>query len=204
MYSYLIDTRTKTFYMKPRETNFFAYSDPDTFDIHIIPKEDRPYIRCIETNIEDEKELETLLYNAGFFAGYFNGQNVRLDRQKLYYFDRNPNEISYAQFLMTGDKKYLSYLKKDKLYTLCKVENDFKPQEAKSLSRDDRIRRTGTGIQYPVYYFNDNDYAILTYTSEARLVQGILKTQKDKYQGWRIITLSWDKRCIINEKFILP
>ena len=106
MYSVLMDAKTKTYFMDPGQALFHAFSDPSQAEIR------KKNSRLVETDIDDVRELETMLYNAGFFRGYLDGKPYRLSKQRIYFYDRNPNEIAYAQYQMTKDEKYLELLKK--------------------------------------------------------------------------------------------
>lgn len=173
MYSVLMDVKTKTYYMEPGEAMFHIFSERNSMEVR------RKSSRLVETDIDDLKELETQLYNAGFFRGYLDGKPYRLSKQRLYYYDRNPNEIAFAQYIMTKDEKYLELLKKQKLYTLCHTE--------------------GTSIYFPTVVVNGTEKAVLTYTSISRIPQEM----RDKYDGWRIVHMNFDAKCIINGDTLL-
>ena len=179
MYSYLKDKKTDTFYMEPNKISFFSYSDEDAYD------DKKTKATLITTDMEDRKELATSFYNAGFFTGYLDGEQFRLDKKDIYYYDRNPNEISYAQYLLTKDRKYLTYMKKNLLYTLCRLTFD---------------QETGlSGIFFPTVTLDSGDKAILTYTSEKRFTDELI----NKYPGWRKVRVTWDVKCIVNDRFII-
>ena len=188
MYSVLKDIRTGTYYMAGNKTSFYAFTDTDNFSIKEIPPADRKNVRLVTTDIDDKRELETDLYNAGFFEGFLDGKNYRLQKKNLYYWKRNPNEIAYAQHMLTGDKRYLTYIKKDKLITLAKLDN-----------RKQDENPTGA-VYFPTVRLDSGDFAVLTYTSESRFSDGFL----DKYRGWCVVRMSWDAKCIVNDRFIIP
>lgn len=172
MYCILMDAKTGSYYMEPGDLAFHAYSDPSKVNIR------RKNSRVVETDIEDINELETQLYNAGFFQGYLDGKLRKLSKQKVYYYNRNSNEIYYAQYLLTGDKKYLELIKKHLLVTLCKIDN--------------------TSIYFPTIQTENDERAVLTYTDAKRMPQKLL----EKYEGWRKVKMTFDARCIVNGEFV--
>ena len=173
MYGVLMDAKTKTYFMDPGQALFHAFSDPSQAEIR------KKNSRLVETDIDDVRELETMLYNAGFFRGYLDGKPYRLSKQRIYFYDRNPNEIAYAQYQMTKDEKYLELLKKNKLYTLCKIQD--------------------TSIYFPTVPLENGEKAVLTYTSLKRISQEM----RDKYDGWRTVHMNFDARYIINGEVLL-
>lgn len=185
MYSYLIDTRTNTWYMEPNKTLFRIYSDEDEYTGKEIKPGDRAHIRLVGTDIDDKKEMETMLYNAGFFSGMLDDEPLRLDKNDIYYYDRNPNEISFAQYMLTRDKRYLTYIKKNLLFTLCRI----------AVNPDTGL----SGIFFPTVSLDSGDSAILAYTSHRRMSQELF----DKYPGWKKVRMTWDVKCIVNDKFII-
>lgn len=172
MYCILMDSKTGSYYMEPGEVSFHVYSDVSTLDIK------RKSTRLVETDIDDIQELETLLYNAGFFHGFLDGKPYKLSKQKVYYYDRNPNEITFAQFLLTKDKKYLELIKKNKLITLCQIKDDV--------------------VYFPTIQTTDGERAVLAYTDRQRMPKELL----EKYDGWRSVKMTFDARCVVNGEFI--
>lgn len=176
MYSILMDQKTGTYYMDPGDMSFRVYTSPELLDIH------KKGVILITTDIEDESELQTRLYNAGFFRGYIDGQPYRLSKSKIYYYDRNPNEIAFAQYLLTHDVKYLELVKKSKLLTLCKLENGF--------------------VYFPTTQIDSEETRdekfVLAYTDRTRMPAELLK----KYDGWRRVRMTFDARCVVNGAFI--
>ncbi len=172
MYSILMDSKTKTYYMEPGDVAFHIYSGEN------VPPMRSPHLRVVPIDVDDPKELETLLYNAGFFAGYIDGQFVRLSKGNIYYYDRNPNEVSYAQYILTKDQKYLEIIKKDRLFTLCKIE--------------------GSSVLVPTVTLEDGGFAILAYTDKLRIPQALF----EKYKGWKFTTMTFDARCVVNGLFV--
>lgn len=161
--------------MEPGDVMFYAYSDASKSDIRSRKKTSR----LVETDIDDIKELETMLYNAGFFYGYLDGKPYRISKQRVYYYDRNPNEIAYAQYLLTKDKKYLELIKKPKLYTLCRIE--------------------GTSMFFPTTKNDADEKIVLAYTDRARMP----KELREKYAGWRNVRMTFDAKCMVNGEFVL-
>lgn len=173
MYSILMDAVTKSYYMEPGEIAFHAYSDPSKLDIR------RKNNRLVETDLEDVKELETEMYNAGFFHGYLDGEKYIITKKNIYFYNRNPNDVVYAQWLLTNDNKYLAEnLKKQKLFTLCKIDKD--------------------KVYFPTVKAEDGDRAVLTYTSINRIPTELF----NKYEGWRCVEMTFDIKCIVNGSFI--
>ena len=80
---------------------------------------------------------------------------------------------------MTKDEKYLELLKKNKLYTLCKIQD--------------------TSIYFPTVPLENGEKAVLTYTSLKRISQEM----RDKYDGWRTVHMNFDARYIINGEVLL-
>ena len=179
MYCILMDSNTGTYYMDPGDVAFHAYSDvsklySDTAQL----KQKKKNSRLVETDIEDLKELETVLYNAGFFKGYIDGKPHHLSKQNVYYYDRNPNEISFAQYLLTEDEKYLELIKKPKLHTLCRID--------------------GESVFFPMVTTEDGKRAVLTYTDRSRMPKILL----EKYDGWRNVRMTFDEPCVVNGTFV--
>jgi len=170
-YSILMDAETGTYYMEPGNVAFYVYSDIALFDLR------KPNVRLVTTDIEDIKELETKLYNAGFFRGFIDGKAYNISKQNIYYYDRNPNEICYAQYLLTKDRNYLNQIRKPQLYTLCKLD--------------------GNSIYFPTTQVGDEKF-VLTYTDRKRMPKALL----DKYDGWRSVYMTFNTRCIVNESFV--
>lgn len=172
MYCILMDARTGSYYMEPGDVAFYVYSDASKADIR------KKTSRLVETDIEDIKELETILYNAGFFHGYLDGKPYKLSKQHVYFYNRNPNEIVYAQYLLTNDTKYLELIKKAKLYTLCRIE--------------------GASVYFPTSHTEDGERVILAYTDKMRMPRELL----EKYDGWRNVKMTFDAKCVVNGSFV--
>ncbi len=173
MYSILMDAGTKSYFMEPGELAFHVYSDPANLDIR------RRSSRLVQTDIDDIQELETILYNAGFFRGYLDGKPMSLQKGRVYYYDRNPNEVCYAQYLLTRDKRYLELIKKQMLFTLCRIENK--------------------SVYFPTAKLDTGDTAVLTYTDRLRMPQELL----DKYEGWRPVKMTFSAKCVVNGTFVV-
>lgn len=174
MYHILMDSQTGTYFMDPGELSFRIYTSSEYLDV----RKKGTVLAVVDT--EDIKELETKLYNAGFFHGYLNGEPYRLSKNKIYYYDRNPNEIVFAQYVLTRDPKYLELIKKNKLITLCHLENG--------------------SVYFPTAQISPDikEKAVLAYTDERRMPQELL----EKYDGWRKVKMSFDTRCLVNETFL--
>lgn len=172
MYCILMDSKTGSFYMEPGEVAFYAYTDASKVEIR------RKTSRLVETDMEDIKELETLMYNAGFYHGYLDGKPYSISKKNVYFYDRNPNEIVYAQYLLTGSKKYLELIKKNQLATLCRID--------------------GTSIYFPTVSSENGEKVILAYTDRSRMPRELL----EKYDGWRIVRMTFDAPCIVNGSFV--
>lgn len=181
MYCVIKDTNTKSYYMNPGDVAFHAYSDPEL--VEKLGKSSR----VIETDIDDEKELQTMLYNAGFYRGYMDGAPIKISRNDIYYYDWNPNDIAYAQWQLTGDERFLEMIRKSSLVTLCKVDGEtiYFPIT--------RLPETflEEGEEGPVF-------AVLAYTDPLR----IPKILFDQYEGWRLVKMTFDARCVVNGAFV--
>ena len=79
MYYVVMDSKTESFFMKPRECSFYAYSDIE--DVIIPPNSSK---RLVETECEEQKELTTMMYNAGFKTGYIDNQSTILTKEDAY------------------------------------------------------------------------------------------------------------------------
>lgn len=121
-----------------------------------------------------------MLYNAGFLRGYLDGNPVKLSKSDVYYYDRNPNDIAYAQWMLTGDERYLEMIRKNTLYTLCMVD--------------------GESILFPTVTIpeENNETAVLAYTDPLRITKELF----DKYDGWRMVRMTFDARCVVNGEFL--
>lgn len=172
MYCILMDAKTKSFYMKPWEMCFYAYTSPDRC-------KSRPeQARIIETEITDKKDFTTMMYNAGFTYGLLDGEPIHLTRADAYFYSRNDNEIAYAQYLLTGDERYLSSINKKSLLSLCKI--------------------TEEGAMFPTVQLDDGKTAVLSYTDRARIPQILF----DKYPDYRTVRMSFSVRAFVNGKFL--
>jgi len=173
-YFILMDANTRTYYMEKNNVRFFAFTAPSRIE------ELRKNARLVETDIEDIEELETVLYNAGFFHGYIDGKPYKLSKPHIYYYNRNPNEIAYAQYLLTRDEKYKESIKKNKLYTFCKIDGD--------------------SIFYPIATDEDGTRLLLTYTDRLRITQVMF----EKYKGWRSIKVGdFQGKCVVNGELLI-
>lgn len=172
MYCILMDNNTKTYWMRPGEMAFYAFSDLSKANIK------QKNIRVVETDIDDLRELDTMLYNAGFFHGFVDGQPHKLSKNSIYFYERNPNEVSYAQWLLTKDERYLEMIRKSCLITLCKIDGD--------------------SVLFPSVTLDTGDTAVLTYTDRSRIPTELF----NKYQGWRSVKMTFNARCIVNGQFV--
>lgn len=172
MYSILMDTVTKSFYMEPRSVEFVAFSSP-------IKCQRKPQnSRLIETEYTDRKEFTTMLYNAGFNVGTIDGDKVKLRDEDSYFYARNNNEILYAQYMMTGDERYLQSINKKLLMSVCKIENGM--------------------AMFPTVELEDGDFAILAYTDRTRIPQVLF----DKYSDYKTVKMSFNVRALVNGRFV--
>ena len=175
MYCVLMSRTTKSFYMKPHEFYFYAFSDFDE-DMDLSEFKDA---RLVETECDTQKELTTILYNAGFSRGYLDGKLIQLTNKDSYYFDRCPNELAYAQYLLTDNTSYLeNIIEKNRLITICKIK--------------------GQSVLFPTIQLGSGESAILTYTDLSRMPQELFK----KYGDFRIVKMTFDAKCVVNDKFI--
>lgn len=174
MFCILMDAKTKSFYMDPKELKFYAYSSPEEYEgFHKNAK-------LVETDMEDYREFMTYLYNAGFIYGYLDGELVRIKKGDVLFYKQNCNEIVYAQYLLTKDDRYLQIIRKNKLYTLCSIDAE------------------KNSIYFPTVQLEDNSNAILAYTDISRIPMEM----RDKYNGWRTVRMTFDAACIVNGKFV--
>lgn len=158
--------------MRPREIAFHAYTSPEKRNIN------GNSLRLIQTDIEDIKELETVMFNAGFYEGFIDGKKYHLSKNDIYYFDRNPNEICFAQFLLTKDESFLRLIKKERLYTLCETR-------AKE-------------VMFPTVRLKTGERAILTYTSKERIPAEMW----EKYKNYKVVLATFPARCVVNNTYI--
>lgn len=172
MYSVLMDTNTKSFYMEPRSVEFVAYSSPSNCVKRPVES------KLIETEYTDKKEFTTMLYNAGFTSGTMDGKPMKIFSSDAYFYARNNNELLYAQYMLTGDERYLQSINKKLLISVCKIENG--------------------NAYFPTVELEDGDYAILAYTDRARIPQMLF----DKYSDYRTVKMSFNARALVNGKFI--
>lgn len=173
MYCILMDKNTKSYYMKPTDFQFYAYSDEDL--ITKIPKD----ALLVGTECETQKELTTQLFNAGFKSGYIDDQFMILTKNDSYVYDPCQNEIAYAQFLLTKNSSYLdNMIMKEKLLTVCQIQGD--------------------SVLFPTVQLSDGDIAILCYTDLKRIPYKLF----EKYGDYKIVRMTFDVKCIVNDKFI--
>ncbi len=173
MYCILMDAKTKSYYMKPRDTHFYAYSSHQKCTYQFEGA------RIIETEFTDKKEFTTMLFNAGFVYGYLDGVEINLTKADAYYLNRNENEILYAQYLLTKDERYLASTKKQMLLSICKIED-------------------GCAL-FPTAKMKDGNMAVLAYTDRSR----IPKVLFDKYPDYRTVRMSFLARVIVNGHFLI-
>ena len=177
MYCILMDDKIKSFYMNPGEPLFYAYSSPSK-------RKDEEAVfgrtRLVEMDISDKKELFTELYNSGFTDGYLDGERIHISARDIYYIDRNPNELCFAQYMLTNDERYLKQIDKKELYALCKIDGD------KAI--------------FPMTKLADDSYAVLTYTDKSRIPQLLFDKYNDNY---RIVKMSFSVKVLVNSKFTL-
>jgi len=173
MYSVLFDTNTGSFYMTPDEAAFHVYSDSSHLDIK------RRNATLMDAGTSSISELETKLYNAGFFYGYLDGKEYKLSKKKIAFYDRNPNDVMFAQYLLTNDKKYLELIKKQKLVTLCRID--------------------GEKVFFPTIELESGEKAVLTYTDEDRIPD----TLYEKYEGWKKVKMTFHAKCVVNGSFVV-
>lgn len=158
--------------MEPRNMCFHAFSSPSKC-------RNRPAkSRLIETDITDKKEFTTMMFNAGFTYGLLDDEPIHLTRADSYFYSRNDNEIAYAQYLLTGDERYLSSINKKSLLSLCKI--------------------TDEGAMFPTVKLDDGKTAVLSYTDRARIPQVLF----DKYPDYRTVRMSFSVRAFVNGKFL--
>lgn len=176
MYLIVMDKNTKAFYMKPHEFYFHAFSDREKIsDVKTYPLN----ARFVEVDCETKKELTTILYNAGFTRGYIDEKLTILTKDDAFYYDRNPNELAYAQYLLTDNTSYLeNIIDKKKLLTVCKIN--------------------GPQILFPTIELGNGDNAVLTYTDLSRIPKELF----DKYKDFKVVKMSFNAKCVVNDKFI--
>ena len=167
-----MDTKTKSFYMEPRNVEFVAFSSPSKC------KTKPANSRMIETEYTDRKEFTTMLYNAGFNAGTIDGDRVKLNDMDSYFYARNNNEILYAQYVLTGDERYLQSINKKLLMSVCKIENEM--------------------ALFPTVELDDGGFAVLAYTDRTRIPQVLF----DKYADYKTVKMSFNARALVNGRFI--
>lgn len=174
MYCILMDTKTKSFYMQPDQIRFYAYTSPDKYEEDIVSA------ILVETETDDYYEFMTYLYNNGFIYGYLDGELVHIKKGDVVYCKQNSNELIFAQHLLTKNDDYLKYIKKQGLFTLCNLSEDKK------------------SVLFPTVIIDDGTVAVLTYTDATR----IPTEMREKYDGWRMVNMTFDVVCIVNGKFV--
>lgn len=113
----LWNTKSEFFYMKPDIPMFYVYTKPELYQEEIKD--------VILKRVQLEaNELQTLLFNAGFLSGYFDNQAERLKRDTVLFYERNPNQLYFEQYLLTNDESWLKNIRVRKLYALCKLQGD--------------------------------------------------------------------------------
>lgn len=172
MFYIVMDRNTGTYYMEPGQIAFYAYTDPS--NMHINKKN----VRLIPTELEDIKELETMFYNAGFFMGFIDNDEFHIKKTDIYYFNRNPNEVFYAQYLLTKEERYLEQIRKHQLITLCSLKEN--------------------SVLFPTCQNESGDYYVLTYTDTNRIPEKIFR----QYPGWSIVKMTFPVKCLVNGNFM--
>lgn len=175
-YYILMDSRTKTFYMRPGQRNFFAYTDLSFFEDDFEPSAKLSENR----DMSDLKEFTTAMYNSGFASGYLDGKLINLARSDAEYTHFNENEILFAQYILTGEKQYLERIRKEKLLTVCKNE--------------------GTRVLFPVVELPDGREAILSYTSKEYIPPTIAEKYPDP--EWKYVYVTFEFPCLVNDAYI--
>lgn len=163
--------------MKPGEVAFYAYTDPAKYVDDFGPTAKLEGIK----NCESFKDVSTDLFNAGFTRGFLDGKAITLAKTDANYYQANPNEVAYAQYVLTGDKRYIiEFIEKykKKLFTLGKVD--------------------GTHILFPTVDIGEEKDAILTYTNRKR----IPKRLREKYKDYTIVRLSVEHPYIVNNDIV--
>lgn len=174
MYCVLMDKKTNSFYMDPKEIRFYAYSDPEEYN---------PFYKegkLVVLDIEDYQEFMTYLFNCGFITGYLDGNLIRIKKSDILFYKQNINEVVFSQYVLTKDETYLKMVKKNHLVTLCKID------DSKST------------IFFPTVKLEDGTNAVLSYTDISRIPPEMRK----KYEGWRTVRMTFDTVCIVNGMFV--
>ena len=109
----LWDDRNKFFYMKADAPLFYAYSEKEKCM-------DR-FGASFQSFEVSEDALFNMLYNFGFSSGYFDNELVRIAKNKISYYNRNPNLLYFKQYQLCHDEEWLKSIRREKLYALCKV-----------------------------------------------------------------------------------
>lgn len=174
MFCILMDPKTRSFYMKPGEIKFYAYTDPSECT------EFFKNTNLVELDIDDYGEFMTYMYNQGFINGYLDGHPVRIKKSDVQYYKLNCNEIAYAQYMLTKEEHFLSIIKKSNLCTLCKVDNE------------DNL------VYFPTVKLENGQIAVLAYTDVSR----IPAEMREKYDGWRTVRMTFDTVCVVNSNFV--
>ncbi len=175
-YYILHDAKTKTYYMRAREASFFVFTSESKFKANMFSEN----ARLVATEIDDFRTLATTLYNDGFNYGYVDGKPITIKPENAIYYDRNSNEIAFAQYVLTSDERYLSIIRKRNLLTLCQIEGD--------------------QIKFPMVEVSEGNFAILAYTSAGRIPSKLF----EMYKGYHIIYLSYSTPyLVINEQLLV-
>ncbi len=173
-YSVLMDKKTNSFYMDPKEIRFYAYSDEEEFT---------PFYndgKLVVLDIDSYQEFMTYLFNCGFTTGYLDGNLIRIKKGDILFYKQNINEVVFAQYMITGDETYLKMVRKNALVTLCKIDDD------------------KSTIYFPTVKLEDGSNAVLAYTDVSR----IPPEMRRKYEGWRTVRMTFDTVCIVNGMFV--
>ncbi|MBR3517853.1 MAG: hypothetical protein IKM88_15580 [Lachnospiraceae bacterium] len=174
MYCILMDKKTGSFYMDPKEIRFYGYTDPEEYNAFY------KNAKLVELDIDEYREFATYLYNAGFVNGYLNGKPVRIKKGDVLFYKQNCNEIVFSQYVLTGDDNYLKMIKKSSLVTLCQIDN------------------SKCTVYFPTVKLEDGTNAVLAYTDISRIPPEMRK----KYQGWRTVRMTFNTVCIVNGMFV--
>lgn len=177
-YYILKDAKTRTYYMRAREVSFFVFTSETRFKADMFTND----ARLVATDIDDFRTLATELYNAGFTFGYVDGKPIEIKPENALYYDRNANEIAFAQYILTNDERYLAILRKRNLLTICQIEGD--------------------QIKFPMVEVEPGKSAILAYTSAGRIPPKMLESEM--YKGYHVIYLAYSTPYIVvNEQVIV-
>lgn len=126
-YKIAVSAKTYTYFMHPYKVSFFIYTNEEIFlsdPIRNAAMKNEVYL--VETGIEDINELDTMLYNAGFQRGTIDKVQHIISKPNINYTNVNKNDTMLAQYILTGDKRYLKEINKEQLYTLVQIDKNNK------------------------------------------------------------------------------